>query len=67
MASDRSAQVAAAVARHDQRLAEAGGRKLNGIRLTPEAAAALALMEQSSGLSATAIINRLLIEAVQAT
>lgn len=59
----RGAQVAAAVSRYEQRLTEAGGRKLSGIRLTPDAAAALTKLEQSSGQSATAIINRLLIQA----
>lgn len=50
------------VSGHDNRLEAAGGRKLNGIRLKPDAAAALAEME-SAGESATAIINRLLIDA----
>lgn len=56
----RSAQLAAAVARYEKKLTDAGGRKLHGIRLTPEASEALARLEQSSGQSATAIINRLL-------
>jgi len=46
---------------HDARLVRQGGRKLNGIRLMPEAAAALAAIE-ATGESATAAINRLLIE-----
>jgi len=46
---------------HDLRLISQGGRKLNGIRLTPEAAVALAELE-ASGESATAAINRLLVE-----
>lgn len=45
---------------HDERLRSQGGRKLNGIRLSPEAASALATLEQA-GESATAAINRLLI------
>lgn len=49
------------VAEHDARLMVQGGRKLSGIRLTPEAAAALAELE-ASGESATAAINRLLME-----
>lgn len=46
---------------HEARLAAQGGRKLNGIRLTPEAAAALARLE-AQGESATAAINRLLLQ-----
>jgi glutamine amidotransferase PdxT len=49
------------VAKHDALLLARGGRKLNGIRLTPEAAAALAAIE-AGGESATHAINRLLIE-----
>lgn len=44
------------------RLLAAGGRILNGIRLQPDAAAALARLE-ASGETATAIINRLILEA----
>lgn len=44
---------------HDARLAAQGGRKLNGIRLTPAAADALAALEDQ-GETATAAINRLL-------
>lgn len=44
---------------HDVRLIDQGGRKLNGIRLTPAAAAALAELE-AGGETATAAINRLL-------
>jgi hypothetical protein len=50
------------VSGHDNRMEAAGGRKLNGIRLKPAAAAALADME-ADGQSATAIINYLLINA----
>lgn len=50
------------VAQYEARLAESGGRKLNGIRLNPEAAAVLAEIE-AGGESATAAINRLLISA----
>lgn len=52
--------IAERVALHDARLAQQGGRKLNGIRLTPDAAAALARLEEA-GESATSAINRLLI------
>ena len=45
---------------YDARLAAMGGRRLNGIRLTPEAAAALAQLE-ALGESATAVFNRLLL------
>lgn len=44
---------------HDARLISQGGRKLNGIRLTPAAAEALAALE-ARGETATAAINRLL-------
>ena len=46
---------------HDARLISQGGRRLNGIRLVPRAAVALALLE-GAGETATAAINRLLIE-----
>jgi len=49
------------VGAHDLRLVSQGGRKLNGIRLAPKAAAALAELE-AAGESATAAINRLLID-----
>ena len=45
----------------EARLLAAGGRRLNGIRLKPDAAAALAKLEQA-GESATAAINRLILE-----
>jgi hypothetical protein len=51
------------VAEHDARLVSNGGRKLSGIRLTPDAAAALADLE-AAGESATAAINRLLTESL---
>lgn len=60
--TDKSAQ---RVGRFDKKLAADGGRKLNGIRLQPDAAAVLAELE-ASGDSATVIINRLLREAGQA-
>jgi len=47
------------VAKHDALLIKRGGRKLNGIRLTPDAATALAAIE-AGGESATHAINRLL-------
>ena len=50
----------ARVARHDASLVQRGGRKLSTLRLTPDAAAALAKLEQT-GESATAAINRLLV------
>lgn len=53
--------IAERVALHDARLAQQGGRKLNGIRLSPEAATALAELE-AAGESATSAINRLLME-----
>lgn len=46
--------------KHDKKLIESGGRKLNGIRLSPEASTALSDIEKS-GESATKAINRLLI------
>ena len=52
--------IAQRVDAHDEKLRSQGGRKLNGIRLTPEAASALAELELA-GESATAAINRLLI------
>jgi hypothetical protein len=58
--------IAERVALHDTRLAQQGGRKLNGIRLTPDAAAALARLEQA-GESATAAVNRLLMESAGST
>ena len=48
------------VDKHDAALIERGGCKLNGIRLAPDAAAALERIE-AAGESATAAINRLLI------
>lgn len=45
----------------DRRLIERGGRKLGGIRLVPEAAKALSKLEEC-GMSATKIINNMLIE-----
>lgn len=51
----------ARVARHDANLVQRGGRKLSTLRLTPDAAAALAKLEQA-GESATAAINRLILE-----
>lgn len=48
------------VARHDDNLKARGGRVLRTIRLTPEAADALAKIE-SIGKSATKTINELLI------
>ncbi len=47
------------VAAHDARLIAAGGRRLQGIRLKPDAAAQLARME-AAGETATAVLNRLL-------
>jgi hypothetical protein len=50
------------VATYDKKLIERGGRKLNCIRLQPEAAEVLAKFE-AAGVSATAIINALLVKA----
>jgi len=55
-------KVAQRVEEYEARLLERGGRKLNGIRLVPEAAEALAEME-GRGETATKVINRLLIAA----
>lgn len=55
-------RVSQRVDEHDARLLGKGGRKLNGIRLVPEAAKALAEFEER-GESATKVINRLLIAA----
>lgn len=63
-ATDKPQSSAQRVDAHDDRLRAAGGRKLNGIRLSPEAAQVLADIE-STGESATAAINRLLIESSQ--
>lgn len=49
------------VARHDEKLIERGGRVLRTIRLTPEAASALAAAQAPEGKSATRIINELLV------
>lgn len=49
------------VARHDEKLIERGGRVLRTIRLTPQAAAALAAAQAPEGKSATRIINELLV------
>ena len=46
---------------HEEKLLARGGRRLNGIRLKPEAADALSSLEDK-GESATSVINRLLIE-----
>lgn len=54
--------VARRVEEYESRLLEKGGRRLNCIRLQPEAAEALALFEKR-GESATKLINRLLIAA----
>ena len=48
------------VGRFDQNLLKAGGRKLNGIRLRPVAAAKLARFEAITNQSVTAILNHLL-------
>lgn len=50
------------VEEYEARLREKGGRKLTGIRLKPDAAAALVFFEER-GESATKVINRLLIAA----
>lgn len=55
-------KVAQRVEEYEARLLERGGRKLNGIRLSPEAAEVLAAMEKR-GETATKAINRLLIAA----
>lgn len=46
---------------HEKSLLARGGRRLSGIKLQPDAAEALADLE-AKGESATAAINRLLIE-----
>ncbi|MNN97329.1 hypothetical protein D3C81_2164740 [compost metagenome] len=46
---------------HEKNLLARGGRRLSGIKLQPEAAESLADLE-AKGESATAAINRLLIE-----
>ena len=53
--------VAQRVDAHDARLVQQGGRRLNGIRLSPDAAAVLAALE-AKGETATAVFNRLLLQ-----
>lgn len=53
---------AARVKSYDDRLKESGGRVIHKLRLKPEAAKALAEMEQKGMGSPTAIINSLLVE-----
>ena len=65
MVMSSSGSTAGRVEKHDAALIARGGRKLNGIRLQPEAAASLAQMEQA-GESATGAINRLLVAAAHA-
>ena len=58
----KSKKVTQRVKEFEARLREQGGRKLMGIRLKPEAAAALAYFE-ARGETATKVVNRLLIAA----
>lgn len=46
---------------HEKNLLARGGRRLNGIKLQPEAAEALADLE-AKGESATTAVNRLLVQ-----
>lgn len=46
---------------HEKNLLARGGRRLNGIKLQPDAAKALADLE-AKGESATAAVNRLLVQ-----
>lgn len=58
---------AAGVKRYDTRFKESGGRIISRIRLKPDAAEALEVLEQQSKDSPTAIINQLLIDAASNT